>query len=98
MSFLIFFGIISGCFFITVSLISLLAVFITLDDKDFVPAAEAFIVFGLSAYLGTIILIATREAINSQPPTRDIHLTVPKDSSVDAQVTSGNNTINITDL
>lgn len=69
-----------------------------MDDKDFVPSAEAFIVFGLSAYLGTIILIATREAINSQPPTRDIHLRVPKDSSVDAQVTSGNNTINITDL
>lgn len=32
------------------------------------------------------------------PGTRDIHLTVPKDSSVDAQVSSGNNTINITNL
>lgn len=30
--------------------------------------------------------------------TRDIHLTVPKDSSVNTQITSGNNTVNITDL
>lgn len=30
--------------------------------------------------------------------TRDIHLTVPKDSSVNTQITSGNNTVNITAL
>ena len=30
--------------------------------------------------------------------TRDIHLTVPQESSVNAQVISGNNTVNITDL
>lgn len=32
------------------------------------------------------------------PETRDIHLTVPQDSSVNTQITSGNNTVNITDL
>lgn len=32
------------------------------------------------------------------PVTRDIHLTVPQDSSVNTQITSGNNTVNITDL
>jgi hypothetical protein len=32
------------------------------------------------------------------PATRDILLTVPQESSVNAQVTSGNNTVNITDL
>lgn len=32
------------------------------------------------------------------PATRDILLTVPKDSSVNTQITSGNNTVNITDL
>lgn len=98
MSQLIFLGILSGSFFITVSLISLLAVFSTLDDEDFVPAAAAFMAFGLSACLGVTIFIATREAIDSQPPTRDIHLTVPEDSSVNAQITSGSNTVNITDL
>lgn len=36
---------------------------------------------------------------SSEPPkTRDIHLTVPKDSSVNTQITSGNNIVNITDL
>lgn len=98
MSQLIFLGILGGSFFITVSFISLLVVFLRLDDKDFVPATEAFIAFGLSACLGTTLLIATREAINSQPLTRDIHLTVPKDSSVNTQITSGNNTVNITNL
>lgn len=98
MSFLIFLGVVGGCFFITVSLISLLAVFFTLDDKDFVRTAEAFIIFGLSALFGTLILSQTKEAMNSQPPIRDIHLTVPADSSVNAQVTSGSNTVNITDL
>lgn len=32
------------------------------------------------------------------PATRDILLTVPKDSSVNTQIISGNNTVNITDL
>lgn len=35
---------------------------------------------------------------NLEPSQRKIELVVPNDSSVDAQVTSGNNTINITDL
>lgn len=33
-----------------------------------------------------------------EPIQRKIELIVPNDSSVDAQVTSGNNTVNITDL
>lgn len=98
MSVFIFLGILGGSFFITVSLISLLMVFLASDDKDFVSAAEAFIAFGFSALFGTLILSQTREALNLQPPTRDIHLTVPKDSSVNTQITSGNNTVNITDL
>lgn len=98
MSVFIFLGILGGSFFITVSLISLLMVFLASDDKDFVSAAEAFIAFGFSALFGVLLLSQTREALNLQPPTRDIHLTVPKDSSVNAQVTSGNNTVNITDL
>lgn len=98
MSVFIFLGILGGSFFITVSLISLLAVFLASDDKDLVSTAEAFIVFGVSALFGALLLSQTREAINSQPPTRDIHLTVPKDSSVNTQIISGNNTVNITDL
>ena len=98
MSVFIFLGILGGSFFITVSLMSLLAVFLASDDKDLVSAAEAFIVFGVSALFGALLLSQTREAINSQPPTRDIHLTVPKDSSVNTQIISGNNTVNITDL
>ena len=32
------------------------------------------------------------------PATRDIHLTVPQESSVNAQVISGNNTVNLQNL
>lgn len=35
---------------------------------------------------------------NLEPSQRKIELVVPNDSSVDAQVTSGNNTVNITNL
>lgn len=36
--------------------------------------------------------------LQESPATRDIHLTVPQDSSVNTQITSGDNTVNITDL
>lgn len=98
MSIFILLGILSGSFFITVSLVFLLGVFLSLDDKDSSSTIQAFLVFGFSALFGVLILSQTREAIDSQPPTRDIHLTVPKDSSVSTQITSENNTVNISDL
>lgn len=50
-----------------------------------------------------IALAAFLHLLNSapapeSPKTRDIHLTVPETSRVDAQVTSDNNTINLQNL
>jgi hypothetical protein len=49
---------------------------------------------GLAAFIH--LLYAAR--VPESPKTRDILLTVPQESSVNAQVTSENNTVNITDL
>lgn len=46
-----------------------------------------------------ICSLLTKPQESPEPPaTRDIHMTVPKDSSVNTQITSGNNTVNVTDL
>ena len=52
----------------------------------------AFLV--VTVFLAALLIPKHQET----PETRDILLTVPQKSSVNAQVTSGNNTINITDL
>lgn len=43
-------------------------------------------------------LLANPQKSSEPPATRDIHMTVPKDSSVNIQITSGNNTVNVTNL
>jgi hypothetical protein len=52
----------------------------------------------LPTILAAFIHLLNAARVPETPRTRDIHLTVPQESSVNAQVTSGNNTVNITDL
>ena len=49
-------------------------------------------------YIHVHHLVTKPQETPETPRTRDILLTVPEESSVNAQVTSGNNTINIVDL
>lgn len=49
-------------------------------------------------YIHVWYLVAKPQESPELPATRNIHLTVPKDSSVNTQIISTNNTVNITDL
>lgn len=49
-------------------------------------------------YIHIGYLLATSQETPETPAIRDIHLTVPEESSVNAQVISGNNTVNIQNL
>ena len=60
----------------------------------FIPC---FLLAGLF-YIHIGYLLGKSQKTPETPATRDILLTVPEKSSVNAQVTSGNNTVNITDL
>lgn len=62
--------------------------------SGFVPC---FILAGLF-YIHIGYLLSISQETPENPKTRDILLTVPEESSVNAQVTSGNNTINIENL
>lgn len=65
---------------------------------------KAFTCFVWSTLLAGLFYIHVRCVLTKPqdslefPETRDILLTVPQDSSVNTQITSGNNTVNITDL
>ena len=56
-----------------------------------------FLLAGLF-YIHIGYLLASSQETPETPATRDILLTVPEESSVNAQVTSGNNTVNIENL
>ena len=60
----------------------------------FIPC---FLLAGLF-YIHIGYLLGKSQKTPETPATRDILLTVPEKSSVNAQVTSENNTVNITDL
>ena len=62
--------------------------------SGFIPC---FLLAGL-LYIHIGYLLATSQKTPETPKTRDILLTVPEESSVNAQVTSGNNTVNIPNL
>lgn len=90
---------------IVLSVLGLAGLICTIAPPDVrIPRFEAFNGFvccSLFAGLFYILicnLLTKYQEIQEIPSTRDIHLTVPKDSSVNTQITSGNNTINITDL
>ena len=56
-----------------------------------------FLLAGLF-YIHIGYLLGKSQETPETPKTRDILLTVPEESSVNAQVTSGNNTVNIQNL
>lgn len=60
----------------------------------FIPC---FLLAGLF-YIHIGYLLGKSQKTPETPKTRDILLTVPEESSVNAQVTSGNNTVNIQNL
>ena len=60
----------------------------------FIPC---FLLAGLF-YIHIGYLLGKSQKTPETPATRDIHLTVPEESSVNAQVTSGNNTVNLENL
>ena len=69
-----------------------------------VPRLEAFSGFVCCTLLAGLFYIHVHHLVTKPqetpetPRTRDIHLTVPQESSVNAQVISGNNTVNIENL
>lgn len=95
---------IAGCILIaiTLSVLAIAALLCTLLQPDVrIPRLEFFSGFVCCIFLAGLFYIHVSSLLAKPqeiPATRDIHLTVPKDSSVNTQITSGNNTVNITDL
>lgn len=88
--------------FLTVATISCLVC--TVSPTPEVSRMEAlcgffpcFLLAGLF-YVHIGYLLEISQETPEPPKTRDILLTVPEESSVNAQVTSGNNTVNIENL
>lgn len=96
----------SACILMVIffSILALAALLCTLVPSDGFTRLEAFsgLVFcGFFAglfYIHVQYLLPEPQETPETPATRDIHLTVPEESSVNAQVTSGNNTVNIENL
>lgn len=90
-----------GVFFSATSLGSLCCI---IDPAENYSRTEAFIGFLFCGFIAILCfthvwcLISEDKHIPSPLATRDILLTVPEESSVNAQVTSGNNTVNIQNL
>jgi ABC-type transport system involved in multi-copper enzyme maturation permease subunit len=89
--------------FFTVAAISCLVCTVS-PPKDGVSRMEAlsgffpcFLLAGLF-YIHIGYLLSISQKTPETPKTRDILLTVPETSSVNAQVISGNNTVNIKNL
>lgn len=84
------------------SIIGLAALLCTLIQPDVrIPRLEYFTGFVWCTVLAGFFYThvwCLQGKLQESPATRDIHLTVPQDSSVNTQITSGNNTVNITDL
>jgi hypothetical protein len=96
----------AGCilmviFFSILTLASLLCTLVPSDGLTRPQAFSALVFFGFFAglfYIHVQYLLAEPQETPETPRTRDILLTVPEESSVNAQVTSGNNTVNIENL
>lgn len=87
---------------ITFSILGLAGLLCTLIQPDVrIPRLEYFTGFVWCTFLAGFFYTHVWCLLGKPqktPATRDIHLTVPQDSSVNTQITSGNNTVNITDL
>ena len=84
---------------IALSILGLAALLCTLIQPDVrIPRLEYFSGFVWCTVLAGFFYTHAWCLLGKSQETRDIHLTVPKDSSVNTQITSGNNTVNITDL
>lgn len=89
--------------FLSVLALSGLACTVSPSDTG-VPRLEAFSGFVICTLIAGLFYIHVHHLVTKPqetpetPRTRDILLTVPQESSVNAQVTSGNNTVNLTDL
>lgn len=89
-------------FFSVMALAGLLCTLLPPDVR--IPRTEFFSIFTISTliaglfYIHLCHLLGLSQETPEPPKTRDILLTVPEESSVNAQVTSGNNTVNIKNL
>lgn len=95
---------IAACILIAIflSVLALSGLVCTISPPDTgVPRLEAFSGFVFCSIFAGLFYVHVHHLVTKPeetPATRDILLTVPEKSSVNAQVTSDNNTVNITDL
>lgn len=90
-----------GIFFSTASLGSLCCTFDPPENTERIDAFACFVLYGFVAglfYIHVWCLMSEDKQTPEPSKTRDILLTVPEKSSVNAQVTSENNTVNISNL
>jgi hypothetical protein len=90
---------------IFLSVLALSGLVCTFSNSDTeVPRLEAFSGFVCCSIIAGLFFIHAHHLVTKPqetpetPRTRDILLTVPEESSVNAQVTSGNNTVNLQNL
>lgn len=87
---------------IFLSVLALSGLVCTISPPDYpLPRLEAFSGFVCCSLLAGLFYIHVHHLVTKPeetPATRDIHLTVPQESSVNAQVISGNNTVNLENL
>ena len=87
---------------IFLSVLALSGLVCTLSPPDYpLPRLEAFSGFVCCSIIAGLFFIHVHHLVTKPqetPATRDILLTVPQESSVNAQVTSGNNTVNLKNL
>ena len=96
----------AGCILMVIffSILTLAALLCTLVPPDGLSRLEAFSGFVFCSFFAGLFfihvqyLLAKPQETPENPKTRDILLTVPEKSSVNAQVTSGNNTVNLENL
>lgn len=91
----------AAIFLTVVAIRSLVCTLFLLPEVSRMEAFSGFVFCSLFAglfYIHVWYLVAKFPETPKTPATRDILLTVPQDSSVNTQITSGNNTVNITDL
>lgn len=87
---------------IFLSVLALSGLVCTISPSDTgVPRLESFSGFVICTLIAGLFYIHAYCLVSKPqdtPATRDILLTVPQESSVNAQVTSGNNTVNLQNL
>ena len=90
-----------GVFLSTACLCSLCCIFSPPENTSRGEAFGSFIFYAVIAALcfTHVWWLMTKDKQTLElPATRDIHLTIPRESSVNAQVISGNNTVNLQNL